>query len=411
MKRKPLITFFALLAMAPSLWGSPQSQATETAKQEATSKVAKATTKSTDTATNSETAASTTTETKSSSDKTTSANTSTASKANTNTTEKAKATSSETAIESQIHEEEETNMVQAPTSSNDEIATATETAEVAANTATTTSTAADTKAATSEVAAAQSATTSKAIQTTTTTTDLAAAAEDILSFDTARISATFGYRIATNLMADPGFNFDLDSFIMGMRQAIDGKQAPMSDDEFMEAISKIQEKALKELSDTNLSEANTFMDENKKNQSVVEITPGKLQYEVLEEGRGTEVTKNSKPAIHFTGKYLDGMVFASSIDNETPIVLPNGEDFSFRSGINGAKEGERRRVYIHPELGFGTKGFHPPNSLLVFDVTVVKANSENSESSPEEISARMGLETITTTALNTTNTTEVDVAR
>lgn len=410
MKRKPLITFFALLAMAPSLWGSPQSQATETAKQEATSKVAKATTKSAEATTNSQTAASKTPATKSSSDKTTNTSSNTTTNASATTKKEATTTGSETAVESQIHEEEETNIVQAPTSSNDEIATATETKEAATNT-TSSSTATASKATTSEVAAAQSTTASKAVQTATTTTDLAAAAEDILSFDTARISATFGYRIATNLMADPGFNFDLDSFIMGMRQAIDGKQAPMSDEEFMEAISKIQEKALRELSETNLSEANTFMDENKKNQSVVEVTPGKLQYEVLEEGRGTEVTKNSKPAIHFTGKYLDGMVFASSIDNETPIVLPNGEDFSFRSGITGAKEGERRRVYIHPELGFGTKGFHPPNSLLVFDVTVVKANSESGESSPEEISARMGLETITTTALNTANTTEVDVAR
>jgi peptidylprolyl isomerase len=364
MNKKFLIPFFAFFAIASTLWGTPQSQeSTSVVNTQASSNVTTNETTSTNTDSNANATSSTSTE---------------------------QLLDDETAVESQIHEEEETNIVQDSSDTNSQLAT-------------------NTTSQTTNSALTSNSEKNSSTKTKTTNADLASGStstENILNLDTARISATFGYRIATNLMADPGFNFDLDSFIVGMRQAIDGKQSPMSDEEFMEAISKIQEKALQELSETNLSEANTFMSENTKNQSVVEINPGKLQYEVIEEGNGAEITTVSKPVIHFVGKYLDGMVFASSMDNESPIILPNEKIFSFRAGINGAKEGERRRVYVHPELGFGTKGFHPPNSLLVFDVTVVKANTEQSESSSEEISARMGLETVITSEL--TNTPNVD---
>ena len=41
------------------------------------------------------------------------------------------------------------------------------------------------------------------------------------------------------------------------------------------------------------------------------------------------------------------------------------------------KEGEKRRLYVHPELGYGTTGQLPPNELLIFDIEVVKANSDD----------------------------------
>jgi peptidylprolyl isomerase len=39
------------------------------------------------------------------------------------------------------------------------------------------------------------------------------------------------------------------------------------------------------------------------------------------------------------------------------------------------QEGEKRTLYIHPEFAYGTKGILPPNSLLTFEVEIVKANA------------------------------------
>jgi len=39
------------------------------------------------------------------------------------------------------------------------------------------------------------------------------------------------------------------------------------------------------------------------------------------------------------------------------------------------KEGEKRRLFVHPEVGYGTSGQLLPNSLLIFDIEVIKAKS------------------------------------
>ena len=47
----------------------------------------------------------------------------------------------------------------------------------------------------------------------------------------------------------------------------------------------------------------------------------------------------------------------------------------FSKGIIGMKEGEKRTLYIHPDLAYGVNGNLPPNSLLTFEIEIVKANS------------------------------------
>lgn len=50
----------------------------------------------------------------------------------------------------------------------------------------------------------------------------------------------------------------------------------------------------------------------------------------------------------------------------------------FNKGLIGMKEGEKRTLFIHPDYGYGTSGYLPPNSLLTFEVELIKANSPKS---------------------------------
>ena len=50
----------------------------------------------------------------------------------------------------------------------------------------------------------------------------------------------------------------------------------------------------------------------------------------------------------------------------------------FAKGLVGMKEGEKRILYIHPELAYGLAGHLPPNSLLIFEVEIVKAHALSS---------------------------------
>lgn len=189
-----------------------------------------------------------------------------------------------------------------------------------------------------------------------------------------RLSEAFGHLIGENL-DNPGLSFHVDSVIQGIRNAVDGKPSPMSEAEYAEEMAKLQRAAFDEMANENLSHANTFMQENAGKDGVTEIEVGKLQYEVLNEGAGAKVLPNSAPTIHYVGTYSDGTVFGSSEDGGGPITLPLDQTIAgFNKGLIGMKEGEKRRLYIHPDLGYGTNGHLPPNSLLIFDIEVLSTN-------------------------------------
>ena len=193
--------------------------------------------------------------------------------------------------------------------------------------------------------------------------------------DIEKISEAFGHLIGKNLES-PGFTFDIDAIVRGMRNAVAGQEAPMSDGEYEEMISIIQENAFLELAENNLKDAEKFLKENILNDDVSEIEAGKLQYAVLEEGEGAVVADKGSPRIHYTGKYLDGTVFGSSVETGTPITLSLDQTIpGFSKGLVGMKSGEKRRLFIHPDMGYGTTGHLPPNSLLVFDVEIVEVDS------------------------------------
>jgi len=68
--------------------------------------------------------------------------------------------------------------------------------------------------------------------------------------------------------------------------------------------------------------------------------------------------------------------------------LDRGEPFQFTLGIGqvirgwdegiiGMKTGEKRKLTIPPELGYGTEGISgkiPPNATLIFEVELLKIN-------------------------------------
>lgn len=196
------------------------------------------------------------------------------------------------------------------------------------------------------------------------------------SIDVGELSEAFGHFIGKNLES-PGFDFDVSAVIRGIKNAVDGRPSPMSEDDYEKALTYIQEHAFQVLAEQNLEEANRFMKENAQNDRVIELDDGKIQYEVKEEGKGDPVAEGSSPLIHYTGTYLDGTVFGSSSEGE-PIAIPLDQTIvGLSKGIIGMREGESRKIYVHPQEGYGTSSHLPPNSLLVFEVKILKSTSQD----------------------------------
>ena len=80
--------------------------------------------------------------------------------------------------------------------------------------------------------------------------------------------------------------------------------------------------------------------------------------------------------IHYTGTLENGTKFDSSLDRGQPFEFTLGVGQvikGFDQGILGMKVGEKKKIVISPEDGYGSAavGSIPPNSTLIFDVELL----------------------------------------
>jgi peptidylprolyl isomerase len=193
--------------------------------------------------------------------------------------------------------------------------------------------------------------------------------------DMEKISETLGHLIVRHLK-NPGLEFNFDKIIQGIQNERAGKVSPMNEEEYEQTIAQLQEGFFLKTAEKNLSDANAFMEKNAKTEGVISVDD-KLQYKVVQDGEGAEVSQDSLPLIHYKGQLIDGTVFANSQETGSPITIPVKQAIpGFSKGLVGMKKGEKRILYIHPDNAYGLNGQLPPNSLLIFEVEIVQANTD-----------------------------------
>jgi FKBP-type peptidyl-prolyl cis-trans isomerase len=123
----------------------------------------------------------------------------------------------------------------------------------------------------------------------------------------------------------------------------------------------------------NLMESEDFLKNNLSNPGVFEIEAG-LQYEKLKTG-GSGISPSLEDVINadFHGTLLDGSVFWSSIENGEPLVVTLAQLIpGCQKAISLMEVGDSWKLFIHPDLAYGTAGRPgiPSNSLLIFEVSL-----------------------------------------
>lgn len=119
-----------------------------------------------------------------------------------------------------------------------------------------------------------------------------------------------------------------------------------------------------------------YMEENGKKAGVTTTASG-LQYEVLQSGTGISPTAdNDQVTVHYTGKFINGEVFDSSVKRGQPATLPvNGFNKGFAEALKLMKEGDKWLVTIPSDLAYGPTGAGgviPPNATLIFELELIK---------------------------------------
>lgn len=117
----------------------------------------------------------------------------------------------------------------------------------------------------------------------------------------------------------------------------------------------------------------------KKEFATATTTASGLKYKVIKEGTGKKPVATSNVKVHYTGMFLNGQVFDSSVQRGEPIdfglnqVIPG-----WTEGVQLMQEGAKYKFYIPSNLAYGENGAGgviPPNADLLFEVELLKINN------------------------------------
>jgi FKBP-type peptidyl-prolyl cis-trans isomerase len=111
----------------------------------------------------------------------------------------------------------------------------------------------------------------------------------------------------------------------------------------------------------------------KKNLKARKLASG-LYVQVIKPGKGAAPQSGDNLIVHYTFKTLDGQVHDSSI-GKAPIEFLAGLGLmiaGFDEGIMQFKAGGKGVVYIPSRLAYGTNGVPPHNSVLVYEIELIK---------------------------------------
>lgn len=198
-----------------------------------------------------------------------------------------------------------------------------------------------------------------------------------------------GYAIgfsAGEQLGDQGGDIDLDQLVSGLRDAFTGEEGRMTAEEmqatrmeFQQALAATAMGLASEEGAANEAAGKAFLAENAEKPGVTVLDSG-LQYEVLGEGDGASPLATDEVTVHYHGTLIDGTVFDSSVERDTPATFPLNQVISgWTEGLQLMKVGSKYRFFIPAELGYGPRdqGEIGPNSTLVFEVELLAINGQS----------------------------------
>ena len=117
---------------------------------------------------------------------------------------------------------------------------------------------------------------------------------------------------------------------------------------------------------------------NKSTETAKTQQPELLVEDVLV-GDGDEALTGDRVVVNYTGRFVNGEVFDSSLVRKEPFqfVLGVGQVIKgWDDGIVGMKVGGKRILSVPPELGYGSQDYGPipGNSTLIFEVELLKVD-------------------------------------
>jgi FKBP-type peptidyl-prolyl cis-trans isomerase FklB len=190
------------------------------------------------------------------------------------------------------------------------------------------------------------------------------------------VSYCVGMSLAGSLMQQNLQGISPEIMAQAVGDVFQGKPSPYSPEQANEIIQNYLNVAIEKQFKANKEAGEKFLAENFKKEGVHTTVSG-LQYEVIEEGKGKTPTATSQVTVHYHGTLLDGSVFDSSVERNSPATFGVNQVIpGWTEALQLMKEGSKYRLYIPQELAYGQQP-HPggpiqPYMALIFDVELIE---------------------------------------
>ena len=220
-------------------------------------------------------------------------------------------------------------------------------------------------------------------------------AEPKLDSEIAKVSYGIGANIGSRFGDD--LPLDVDAFSAGVRDALEGNELKMSEEDIMATLQSYQQKQLAARQEEaeaegqkNLEEAKAFFAENAEKEGV-QTTESGLQYIVVEAGDGDKPGADDTVEVHYKGTLLDGTEFDSSYKRGETVSFPvSGVIPGWTEALQLMSEGAKWKLFIPSDLAYGAGGAGQmigPNAALVFEVELIDVVDQDDDDSDAEDSA------------------------
>ncbi|GAB3273787.1 FKBP-type peptidyl-prolyl cis-trans isomerase [Parahaliea aestuarii] len=218
-----------------------------------------------------------------------------------------------------------------------------------------------------------------------------AVAEIKLESTQQRLSYGIAYGLGKRMSAD-AVPLDVDAFTAGLRDAMEGKEGRMTNEEIQAEMQAYQQRMQAEAeaaqaaqAEANAAAAEAFLAENGAREGVVTTESG-LQYEVLEAGEGEKPGAEDVVDVNYRGTLIDGTEFDSSYKRGESVQFGVGQVISgWTEALQLMPVGSKWKLYIPSELAYGAGGaggMIGPNAALVFEVELLDIVEPEAEEAP-----------------------------
>jgi len=190
-----------------------------------------------------------------------------------------------------------------------------------------------------------------------------------------------GLKVTSNVKTN-NFPLRVSAFVVGIQEALDGKENQLSPEEIQQCVEIFQkmnpqssdEQKLHALAGKYKKEGEEFLVVNAKKDSVKTTASG-LQYKILREGTGKAPAETSTVTVHYRGRLTDGVVFDESYARGEPTTFQLNQVIKgWTEGLQLMKEGAKFEFYIPNNLAYGERPVGqliPPGSMLIFEVELI----------------------------------------